>query len=70
MLMYLTDGVEGGETHFPQVSWCTNLSCNQTEQSVPVMWSVLALNYITGINVPGRRGRVQLRWKVGQRTVC
>jgi hypothetical protein len=34
--MYLTDGVEGGETHFPRVSWCTNLSCNQTEQSVPV----------------------------------
>jgi prolyl 4-hydroxylase len=25
MLMYLTDGVEGGETHFPQVSsHCVN----------------------------------------------
>ena len=27
MLMYLTDGVEGGETHFPQVSrHCVNSS--------------------------------------------
>jgi hypothetical protein len=27
MLMYLTDGVEGGETHFPQVSWICTLWC-------------------------------------------
>ena len=72
MLMYLTDGVEGGETHFPQVSrHCQfiflvlpHVVCSHVSRDL--CWPDIGQHLISA---PGRRRSVQLRRKHCPRTV-